>query len=429
MKRHPLKLDHALLALPDLHALAPLREALIGTSRVDPEWAGTGSAPYAMLGQRRVSLDDLEAAVPDLVEAVRKRAESSFRHVLRAMRALESGDAAGAAGELIRAGEVAEAVRAFEEAERFYERAVQLGRKPRDRKMEGLAWRRLARVARARGEWRRAQEEYGHSLEVATAMRDAAGIVLGYQGIGNVLVDQGRWAEARAWYLRAVEALPDAPSADLLHLCNALSVVERRLGDLEASERWLLRGEAAAKEVADEAAVSYLEHGRARLLMARKDWTGAEELLQRTLSRALDPAARTSALLNLAEPVQEQGRLREAERLVREAEELAIRNRVTPYLPYVYRALGELALRRRDGEGFLFFEQALSAIRDAQLPAAEEAAALVHYARFEAALGQREPAVARLEIACDLYRAVGADVELREAEAELRALTSGEAGQ
>lgn len=419
MRRHPLQLKFALQTLPDVGGLLPMREALIAASRTDLEnyWAESGE--YATLDRRVADLDELEAQLPSIIERTMEQIERMYRHALLSMRALERGDWGEAARELVHSGEVAEAARLLEEAGRYYARAVELGRKPRDRQVEGLAHRRLGRVARARGDWMRALDEYRSGLEIAEAVGDAAGAVVACQGLGNIHVDQGRWAKAREWYLRGVETLQDQSSSVFLHLCNAMSVVERRLGRLEDSERWLLRGEAVAAQMTDDPVIGYVEHGRARLLIAQQQWREAETLLKRTLSRKLDPDARISSLLSLADLAQEQDRAAEAERLVREAEELAIVHSVFPYLPSVYRALGRLAQRRLDPDGFVFFEQALSLIRAESLPPAEEAAALLDYARYEITLGELEPARVRLELASEIFRSIGAELETREVMVEL----------
>src|SRR5690606_12539851 len=212
---------------------------------------------------------------------------------------------------LIAAGELEEASWRLDEAEHYYRKALELGRKPRDRRGEALALKRLGRISRTRGELPEALQLYRAGYDVSAAIRDAAGIVVGCLGIGNVLVDGGDWALAREWYLRGLDHVHDRATPECLHLCNALSVVERRLGGYDESEVWLARGELQAEEVDDVGARRYLEHGRARLHLARGEPLEAERVLRGMLESESEPIARISALTNLAEPLLLQGRLQE----------------------------------------------------------------------------------------------------------------------
>ena len=418
-------MDQALDALPELDDLVPLREALLDLSRVDADDVWAGSQTYATFGRRLADPGRVEARIPEIAERLRARTERVLRHVVGSLRALEAGDLAGAARELIAAGEVEEAAWRLDEAERYYRKALELGRKPRDRRAEGLALKRLGRLARTRGELPEALRLYQLGYAVSDAERDLAGKVVACLGMGNVYVDQGEWEAARMWYLRGIEQLPDRATPQFLHLCNALSVVERRLGNLDESEGWLERGEAEAAAVDDPGARDYLEHGRARLLVARGELAEAVRMLRRVLQRDPDPIARISALINLAEPLLLQGNPVGAEAALREAESLALRFRAIRHLPHVYEQLGRVAGARGDAEGFVFFEQALELIREHRLTLAQHAAVQHAYGLFERELGSPESALARFEIARDEYRSIGAGVEAAIVEGDMHVLRGG----
>src|SRR3954465_9850980 len=144
----PLKIDHALKALPEVDDLGGLREALIGVSREDRGQAWSAAAAYATLDGRLADTAALEARIAALADEARQRVDAVMRHSLAALRALESGDEAAAARALVAAGEVEEEAGRVDEAESFFRQALALGRRPRDRSAEGLALRRLGRVAR-----------------------------------------------------------------------------------------------------------------------------------------------------------------------------------------------------------------------------------------------------------------------------------------
>lgn len=420
MSPRRLRLDQALAALPESDELAPLREALIAASREDAERAWASSEAYATLDTRLADTRMLEEQVSALAERVRARTEAVLGHSVRALRAVERGDAAEAARALVAAGEVEEAEGRLDEAERHYRKALELGRKPRDRKPEGLALRRLGRVARARGELEEALDLYRKGYHSAEAMRDVGGMVVACQGAGNVYVDRGLWERAREWYLRALAHVETAPPSRMLwELHNNLSVVELRSGNLEESSAWLDRAEEVMRALDDPRGPFFLANARGRLSMARALPREAESAFREAVEAARTPPDRGIALLNLSESLLQQGRLAEAEVAARELEEVAIVHRTIYLLLDLYRVLGAIARARGDAEGFLFYEQALDLCRQRSAPLIELATTQHEYALFEAAQENRESAAGRLREALVLYERLGTTPELRRARADL----------
>jgi tetratricopeptide (TPR) repeat protein len=417
--RRALRIDTALKAIPDTDDLAPLRQALLSASHAEGGAAWGLEEDHRTLGTRLADPAALERRIEALAERVRLRVEGVMRHTVRALAALERGDAAEGGEHLVAAGELEEGAGRLEQAREFYERALDLGRKPRDRRGEGLALRRLGRVARAMGEWELSARRYRESYDVSLAQRDDMGAVVACQGLGNVRVDQSRWSEAREWYHCGVERCPALPPrAEYVHLCLGLSVVERRLGALDAAAEWLARGEKTARALGG-GLMPYLDHAWGRLHLARGEAAEAEAAFGRALGRELDPVMRVAVLVGLSEPLLLQGRTREALAAARDAEALAIHSRAVLRLPDVYRALGAASAARGDPEAYLFYEQALEVCREHRLPAWEVAATQQHYGGLEARRGDREAAAARLGEAHRLYTGLGARREAEEVAQEL----------
>jgi tetratricopeptide (TPR) repeat protein len=414
-----LKIDAALKAIPDTDDLAHLRAALLSASRADGGLAWGSAGDYATIDMRLADPAALEGQIEELADRVRRRVERVMRHTVHALAAVERGEAAEAARHLVAAGEVEEGERRLLAAHHFYERALEFGRKPRDRRGEGLALRRLGRVARAMGQWELSSRRYEEGYEVSVAQRDDVGAVVACQGLGNVHVDQSRWSEARQWYLRGVERCPARPpTVEYVHLCVGLSVVERRLGDLDAAAEWLARGEESAAGLGDTI-MGFVDHAWGRLHLARGEAAEAESAFRRALARELDSVVRVAVMVGLSDPLLRQGRAGEAFAIARDAEALAIHSRAVLKLPDVYRALGAAAAERGDTEAFLFYEQALEVCRDHGLPAFEVAATQHQFGRFEARRGDSGSAAARLREAHRLYAELGARMEAEEVAEEL----------
>lgn len=418
----PLRLEQALELLPAADDLRPLRDALLGAV-AGPLDGGPGLDPEG----RRADPDALEAEIPALLEAERGRLEVVYRRSVDAMRALQAGDPAAAARALVEAGEAEEGAGHWEAAAAFYERAAEVGRRPRDRRAEGLALRRLGRVARTRGELDRALQLYQRGLEIAEAQRDRDGMVVACQGMGNVHVDQGRWAEAEEWYRRGLEILPqDPPSQPLWQLQSNLSVVARRAGRLDESERWMDAARLTVERLGDSPGRVYVLNSLGMLWLARGEPLRAEAAFREALAYAATAAERARVLVNLADALLALRRPTDAERVLRRLEELALSHRLVLSLPYAYRGLGAVARARRDEDGFLFFEQALELCRTRGLPEAEVATTQKEYAAWEAAMGRPDSAVARLREARSIFARLGAAAELEEVDRRILELDAGD---
>lgn len=417
-----MRVEQAMELLPDTDDLLPLRAAVAGAAEVDGSLAWSGSEAYATLDTRLLDADALEAALPAVVELVRARVEAVYGRIVVALRAAAEGDEAGAARALVEAGEAEEAAGRWEAAAEFYRRAAELGRRPRDRSAEGLALRRLGRAARARGELDRSLGLYHDGYRIAEAMGDGEGMVVACQGMGNVLSDQGRWVEAEGWYARGLAKVVDAQGRTRWQLEINLSNVARRAARMEESEGWLQRAEQTAGSLGDAAARVYLRNALGLLRLAQGDAAGAEAAYREALASAGAPAERATVLINLAEALVVQLRLREAEGAVRELERTALAYRLVGYLPHAYRALGAVARERRDAEGFVFYEQALTLCAQEGLPEMEVAVTQEEYGWFESELGSRESAAARLKAARAIFARLGSGAEFARVEERLRQL-------
>ncbi|HET8654432.1 MAG TPA: tetratricopeptide repeat protein [Longimicrobiaceae bacterium] len=422
MSPRALRVDDALSLLPDLEDLLPLRAALAAGSRPDETRAWAASAAYATLDTRLVDAAALAARVPELVEETRARVEAVYRAVAEAVAAAARGDDAGAARALVAAGEAEEAAGRLDAAEEYFERAREQGRRPRDRSAEGLALRRLGRVARARGELERALELYRAGYEVAEAQRDHDGLVVACQGLGNVYMERGAWEAAGEWYERGLRLVGAGASRELWQLESNLSAATRRAGRLEESAAWLARAEATLAASGDTEGAAYVLNARGLLRAARGDLQGAEEDYRQALAAADTATQRVPVLNNLAECLLLRGRAADAVEALRVAERDALSHHLLHRLIHVYRGLGEVARQRGDEDGFVFFEQALELCATPDRSRLEWAITQEEYGRFEAAMGRREEARARLALALEIYLELDTPVEAARARDALAAL-------
>lgn len=406
MKR--LTLDDVREALPSLDELRPIVDHLISTSQPDPARAWSGSGELGTVGTRHVPVESLPKDFRALAEGEAERLNAIYATVARSLAALASNDGGDAARALLEAAAIEEAGDRPDRAGAYAEAAFRAARDERDQRPAALALRRWARASRAGGQLSEASERYARAHGIALAMSDRRGAAEAAVGAGNVLEEQGRWLEAAAWYQRALDALAGTgePAVERWHALLNLHIVTRSRGAIEESVPWLERAEAAANEVDPDGAAPYLDNARGQLAMARGEFDDAEKHLKSALSRSTSARLRVSFRLNLAETLLAQDRALDAVEQAREAEREAVRSRLVPKLPEVYRLLGRIASAEGNADAFVFFERALDIIRDRALPGLEEALTLQAYAQCEARRGEAETARQLHQEAVERFRAL-----------------------
>jgi tetratricopeptide (TPR) repeat protein len=412
MSVRSIRVEQALQVIPEIDGLLPLRSALVRGSRDADRWSWAATDGHSIVDTRLVDLDELDRSAVFLAEQLRDRVVKIYGYVIDATRYATARDWNEAALALIAAGELEEGAGNGAAAAGFFEKALEIGRKARDRTGELLARRRLGRVARSRGKFSEALDQYRASFRLAQGQRDLEGMVIACQGIGNVHSDLGAWEAAVEWFERGLDLLGETPSRHHWQFQVNLSNVERRSGNLAASESWLELARSSADRLGDTSAEIFLANSAGLLAMARSDTAVAERLYLRALAAAATPAARATVLVNFTECLLEGGRTDESESVARDLERIATVHSLVTFLPYVYRALGAVARTRMNEDGFVFFEQALQLCDDLDAPPLEVALTHHEYGRFEAALGRYDAAAAHLGVAERLYVDIGTTAEL-----------------
>jgi tetratricopeptide (TPR) repeat protein len=433
------RVDDILELLPELDELVPLLDEVAAGSVSDPARGWSGSGELETLGRRLVRGEGLRERLPELVEAARAHMEGVYAGVAEAVEALSAGDRERAARALLEVGAAEEARERPERAYRYAMAAHAAARPLRERSAATLALRRGARAARALGRPGEAAALYERAWQDALDGGDADGALVAAIGRGNVAVDRGLWQEARGWYHRALDRLgPDGPPRpERWHVLQNLAIVHREEGELNEARHALSAAEAVALSLGDAEAGAIVNNGWGQLLEAEGDLVGAESRFRAALAAARDAGSRTTIAVNLGEVLLARGRVREAREAAREAEAAALRGRVIPRLPEVYRFLGRLALEGSPDHAFVFHERALALIRERRLPVYQQALTLEAYAGARLAVGEIDTGVGLLREALRIHRALEMTRHARRVEDRLAALgaaldepdTTGPAGE
>lgn len=385
--------DQVRAALPELDELRPVVDYLMTVSEPDAERRWSGSGRLGTIGSRVVDPSGLAAVAADLAAEETRHLAAVYSAVGRCLEGVAEGESAAAALALLEAAALEEG-RDRPDRARAYAKAAYLLARDGEPRTRALALRRWARAARAEGDLDAARTRYAESFGVASAIGDTRGAAEAAVGAGNVLEEQAQWDEATEWYEAALSLVDsiEEPVPERWHALLNLHIVARARGELTRSRTLLERAEVAAAEVDPAAARPFLENAHGQLLMAEGAHASAIERFHRALDATDDTRAAVTIRLNLAEAQLARGRTLDAAEHARRAEQDALRARLVPKLPEVYRLLGRIAAEEGDPNAFVFFERGLEWVAERSLPILEEALTLQAYAEAEVKRGEEETA-------------------------------------
>ena len=400
-------LDRLLRCLPELPALAPVRETLLGASIADPEKKWASSASYATYEKRVLDADALTSLVQSARERAHAQIDSLFTGLGSLLESAATGDDGSAALRLVHLGEQAEANDQLAESIAFYRTSMQLAAPLAERAPLVLALRRAARAYLALGEPGEALTCYRASAEDAAAAQDRVGCIIAGTGMGNVLAFQGRWTDAQRAYRAAYDATLPADEQLRAQLCVNLSLVAREEQRLDEAGTWLEQARQSWEQMS-EADRSVWWNNEGLLLMERGDITRAARSFEDALDSAAGHFDRAMIHDNRAELAARAGRLTDALDLSRQAEEHALAAGAPRALAEIYVRMGKLFGMNRDANGVTFFEKALELCRAGQYPLLEGTAHL-EYGIFRGALGEQEDGVPHLLRAREIFLDLGSE--------------------
>lgn len=428
MTRPEATVEDILGLLPDLDDLEVLRLRLIAAAVRDPGKEWDSSRDYSTIDKRIVSPEGAAHALEEAKQALHEHVEALHAGLLPIFESFFAGDRDATARRLVALGELLEASGRVDGARRCYRAALAASLPLTDKGPQILALRRIARVSLHLGDFQEAASYYERSAEMAHDSGDLHGEVVARTGNGNVRLWQGRWAEADQCYREAL-ALADAAGPGELTLergqiYNNLGNLATRLERLEESEGWFELALQVWETHASPEDHAICLHNLGNLREAQGRWDEARRSYEGALKLPVSPAVRSIIAADYAEWWLHEGHLTQAAEYGRVAEEHAIAASSPYTLGHMYLGRGKIARALGDADGFTFFEKALEIARDKGYPFLQ-AETLVEYAALRAQNDGGEEAVAYLERACEILKALGAIGELERARAALEELRAG----
>jgi tetratricopeptide (TPR) repeat protein len=389
-----LTVDQIRELLPEFEELRALADQLVATSKPDPalQWAGSGELGTA--GARLVDIPSLRDALDTVLSRESTHLAQVYSLVTQALIHVAAQHHADAARCYLDLSAAEEGRDRPHHAAEYASTAFELARASDDATLQGLALRRRARSRREAGRLTDAERDYLRAHELAEAVRDIRGGAEAAIGAGNVLEEQGRWVAAEQWYRAALDMLAglDGETPEKWQALLNLHVVMRSRGEVGASVGPIEAAEAVAMALNDHSATQFLQNARGQWLMAQGLFEAAVDRLRTAVAASTSARASVTIRLNLAEALLAAGRHLDAAEEARRAESEALRARLQPKLPEVYRLLGRIAVAEGNADSFVLFERALDLLAARDSPALERAVTLQAYADAERQLGNPQTA-------------------------------------
>src|SRR5260221_634768 len=138
-----------------------------------------------------------------------EQAKASYQKVLEHVELLERVDEQGKgrlkATTYHQLGVVAQEQRKWEEAERYYQQALQIYVEYQDRDAQADTYHQLGRVAQEQLKWEEAERYYQQALQIKIEYRDRYEQARTYAQLGVLAWEQQQWEQVRNYLLQALE--------------------------------------------------------------------------------------------------------------------------------------------------------------------------------------------------------------------------------
>ena len=410
-----MKVERALSVLPAIDAMPPIRALLLST---DSATLGTGLriGMNDTVGKREISATELRERMRPEFERVIEHVSSLYESYFNAVAAIDGGTPEVAVRSLVNAGQREQAVGRVEQAEVWYQVALEVAEGLVDRKPEIETLLALGSLTRWLHFYDDSTRRYRRALVLAESVFDSASAISACIGLGLILVEQEAWPGADAWLARAMRLAEHAESEErIAEVGHHQAEAARRRGAFTEATTALERARRKFEELGNALEMARVLTTQALVyadlaLPVQAEATYVEALAWVQVAKGND-ALEVFIRYNQARLLVESGRFHEAESEIRRAERLAVKHNQLRRLVQLYTLLGTLRGRQRDDAGFVFFEQALQLARMINRRPAIEAQVYHEYGVFAMAMRQTEDGRAYMRRAREMFESLGLQAE------------------
>jgi tetratricopeptide (TPR) repeat protein len=243
----------------------------------------------------------------------------------------------------------------LDEAERLYNRTLEIMERQEDQGGMATSFHQLGMIAQDRGDLEQAEGLYNRSLEIAEELDDQPGIATSLHQLGNLARGRGDMEGAESLYRRSLEIserLGDQPGIAASQ--GQLGILAQRRGDLEEAERLYRRSLEIAEQLGDQPGIATSQGQLGTLAQGRGNLEEAEGLYRNALEireRLGDLSGIATSYRQLGTLAHDRGDLEGAKNLYGRALEIMERMGDRSGIAGSYHQLGVLAQRSGDLEG------------------------------------------------------------------------------
>lgn len=419
-----MKIERALSLLPGIDAMPSIRALLLSTD-VNQAGGGPRIGVNDTVGKRDITAADLRDRMRPEFERVVQHLTSLYESYFSAVEALDGGAPESAVRSLVTAGQREQAVGRVEQAQVWYQAALDVAEGLVDRKPEIETLLALGALTRWLDFYDDSTRRYRRALVLAESVFDTRSAVSACIGLGLLLVEQEAWPGADAWLARAMRLAERAEDDSFVaEVSHHQAEAARRRGDFTAATTALERARRKFEDLGNALEMARVLTTQGLVfaglsLPARAEATYVEALAWVQVAKG-DDALEAFIRYNQAKLLVNGSRFHEAEAEIRRAERLAVRHNQLRRLVQLYTLLGNLRGRQGDDAGFVFFEQALQLARMINRRPAVEAQVYHEYGLFAMGMRQTEDGRAYLRRAREIFESLGLQAEAERVVVDMR---------
>ena len=226
-----MKIERALSLLPAIDAMPSVRALLLST-----DTAGVSGALRIgvndTVGKRDITATDLRERMRPEFDRVVEHLSSLYESYFSAVEALDGGAPETAVRSLVNAGQREQALGRVEQAQVWYQAALDVAEGLVDRKPEIETLLALGALTRWLDFYDDSTRRYRRALVLAESVFDTRSAVSACIGLGLLLVEQAAWPGADAWLARAMRlAERTGDEASIAEVGHHQAEAARRRGD------------------------------------------------------------------------------------------------------------------------------------------------------------------------------------------------------
>jgi tetratricopeptide (TPR) repeat protein len=249
-------------------------------------------------------------------------------------------------------GMIAEARGDYGEAERLYQRALDISEQLGNQANAAVGYLHLGNLAYQRGDYDEAARQFQRSLDINERLGNQTGMARSHHNLGSVAYERRDHDEADRQFRRSLDIsrrLEDqAGMADSYHQLGAIA---QRRGDLDEADRQFRRSLTISERLGDQARIATTFHSLGNMAYLRQDDDQAALQYQRSLDiseRLGDQASMANTYRQLGMIAQRHGDLDEASRQFRRSLDISERLGDQASMANTYCQFGIIAQERGD---------------------------------------------------------------------------------